>query len=176
MTTIDVERLQFVDMRQQTRGNFMEPENITRFLSSEVGKAQERLMRDQMAAQMNAGVTGSGPRTKPEDIDISTIRRALFTEQASQDTGYRQADLTTKQLMDLKGPSWLQQLGDLVGNWGRAGKQGVEGAVRVGAEAIQTHVVTEGQTGEVARLRSGREVQIDNAVNEALGIKAPGTR
>lgn len=149
MTTIDVERLQFVDMSQKTRGNFMEPGNITRFLGTEVGQAQEKLMREQMAAQLNAGVTGSGPRTKPEDIDISTIRRALFSEQASQDYG-RQADLTTKQLMDLKGPSWLQQLGDLASNWARAGKEGVEAGARGGAEMIRTHVVTEGMTGEAA--------------------------
>lgn len=174
--SVDIERLQFVDVSQRTRGNFMEPDNITRFLSSEVGKAQERLMRDQMAAQLNASVTGSGARTKPEDIDISTIRRALFTEQASQDTGYRQADLTTAQLMKSHGPAWYESLANSIANWGRSSKETVESGVRAGAEATVTHVRNEGQTGVAAQALSGREAQIERAVNDSLGIKAPGTR
>ncbi len=176
MAAVDVERLQFVDVSQRTRGNFMEPANLDRFLSSEIGKAQEKMMREQMAAQMNADVSDPSRRTKPEDIDVRNIRRALFSEQASQDQGYRSPDISTKQLMDSHGPAWYERLGNLVTNFGRAGKEGVEGGVRAGAEATVTHVRNEGQTGVAAQALTGREAQIENAVNEALGIKAPGTR
>lgn len=176
MAAVDVERLQFVDVSQRTRGNFMEPANLDRFLSSEIGKAQEKMMREQMAAQMNADVSDPSRRTKPEDIDVKNIRRALFSEQASQDQGYRSPDISTKQLMDSHGPAWYERLGNLVTNFGRAGKEGVEGGVRAGAEATVTHVRNEGQTGVAAQALTGREAQIENAVNEALGIKAPGTR
>lgn len=174
MTTIDVERLQFVDMSQKTRGNFMEPGNITRFLGTEVGQAQEKLMREQMAAQLNAGVTGSGPRTKPEDIDISTIRRALFSEQASQDQGYRTADISTAQLMKSHGPAWYESLANSITSWARSSKETVEGGVRAGAEATaQTVTNNTGLTGQASTALSGREAQIERAVNESLGLGKP---
>lgn len=161
MTTVDVDRLQFVDVRQEKVGNFMEPTNLDRFLASELGRAQEKLMREQMVQQ----------GFQADEITTSMIRRALFTEQAAQDTNYRSADLSNKQLLDSHGSAWYQRLGDLVSNWGRAGKEGAESTVRAGAEATATHVRNEGMTGEASRALSGREAQIERAVNEALGIK-----
>ena len=176
MGRVVVENLDFVDVSAKTRGNFMEPENITRFLNSEVGKAQERLMRDQMAAQMNVDVTDKSKMTKPGDIDISTIRRALFTEQASQDQGYRSPDLTTAQLMDKAGPAWYERLGSLATNWLKAGDQTVRDGMRAGADATATMVTTNtGYSGQAAEALSGRAAQIENAVNQALGV-TPGGR
>ncbi|MCL4678912.1 MAG: hypothetical protein KJ017_10035 [Alphaproteobacteria bacterium] len=175
MAAVDVERLQFVDVRQSKVGNFMEPANLDRFLNSEVGKAQEKMMREQMAAQMNADVSDPSRRTKPEDIDVRNVRRALFSEQASQDQGYRSPDISTAQLMKSHGPAWYESLANSITSWARSSKETVESGARSGAEAAVTHVRNEGQTGVAAQALSGREAQIDNAVNDALGIK-PGGR
>lgn len=166
MPTVDVERLQIVDVKTSKVGNFMDTANLDRFLNSEVGKAQERLMRQEMQAQ----------GFKPEDITTSMVRRALFSEQASQDTGYRQADLTTAQLMDKAGPAWYERLGSLATNWLKAGDQTVRDGMRAGADATATMVTTNtGYSGQAAEALSGRAAQIENAVNQALGV-TPGGR
>ncbi|MBK9586625.1 MAG: hypothetical protein KA178_09160 [Alphaproteobacteria bacterium] len=176
MARVDVERLDFVDVSQKTRGNFMEPENITRFLNTEVGKAQERLMRDQMAAQMNVDVTDKSKMTKPGDISTDTIRRALFTEQASQDQGYRSPDLTTAALMDKAGPSWYVRMFDSFKQAVTGADQTIRDGTRVGADATATMVTNNsGYSGQAAAALSGREAQIENAVNQALGV-TPGGR
>lgn len=159
MPTVDVERLSFVDVSEKTRGNFMQPENIDRFLASEVGKAQEKMMREQIAAQ----------GFKPEDITTSMIRRSLFVEQASQDNGGK-ADITTKQLMDSHGPTWYQKLGDLVTSWGKAGKEATENAVTAGAGLVADGVTNNsGLTGQAADAIRNRGVQLDAIIGGATG-------
>ncbi|MCB1682113.1 MAG: hypothetical protein H6858_04450 [Rhodospirillales bacterium] len=157
MTTVDVERLQFVDVRESTRGNFMDTETLDRFLDSEVGKAQEKLMREQMEAQ----------GFPAEDITTSMIRRSLITEQCSQDANYRTADLTTKQLMDLKGPDWLDRLGSLITNFGRAGDQAVRDGATAGAAMVVDGVTTNsGLTGQAADALTSRTTVLENLLKK----------
>lgn len=177
MARVDVERLDFVDVSQKTRGNFMEPENITRFLNTEVGKAQERLMREQMAAQMNSDVTDKSKMTKPGDIDVSTIRRALFTEQASQDTGYRKPDLTTAQLMDKAGPAWYERLGSLAQNFGKEADQLIRNLTNMGADAVVTGVTTNsGGSGRAAEALTSVQARNEAVINPSLGTTPGGAK
>lgn len=176
MATVIVEDLSFVNVSTATRGNFSEGDTLTRFLGSEVGKAQERLMRDQMAAQLNVGITDKTRMTQPADIDLTSVRRALILEQSYQDTKYTKPELSTAQLMDRAGPAWYERIGNLVSNWGRAGDQAVRDGANAGANATATLVTNNsGYSGQAAAALSGREAQIERAVNESLGI-TPGGR
>lgn len=150
MASVVVADLNFVDVSTNSRGNFSEGDTLTRFLGTEVGKAQERLMRNEMAAQMNRDL--SDPRTgiKPEDVDITSIRRALILEQYTQDTNYTKPNLTTAELIRTHGTPSLQQLGDLTTNFADSLKRTVEDATRALAGVIHTHITTEGATGTIA--------------------------
>ncbi len=155
MTSVNVEALSFVDVSENTRGSFVKPENLDRFLDSEVGKAQEKLLREQIQEQ---GV-------EPTD---STIRRALFHEQNYQDLGYREPDLTTQELLDDYGPSWYERLTNTFEAAGAAVSEAVDGVVR----EIGPATPNPDDPAYVGRGGAARDEAIQRAVDDAVGPSA----
>lgn len=80
--TVNVESLDFVDVSIETRGDFLSPNYLNDFLNTPLGQAQTNLLNQQIREQ---GVV-------PNE---TTVRRALFAEQASQSMGYRRPDILT---------------------------------------------------------------------------------
>ncbi len=175
MASVVVSDLNFVDVSTKARGNFSEGDTLTRFLGTEVGKAQELLMRREMAATMNSDLSDPKKGIKPEEISLTNIRRALIQEQGFQDTGYTKPDLTTAQLMDKAGPAWYVRMFDSFKQAVTGADQSVRDGVRAGADATATMVTTNtGYSGQAAEALSGRAAQIERAVNQALGVTPGG--
>lgn len=105
--TVNVETLDFVDVSVRTRGDFLTPNNLRSFLDSQLGQAQSNLLDQQIRAQ---GVV-------PNE---STIRRALFAEQASQTMGYREADIVANNAPNPEGKMTEAQL---IMNYGPGGQR-----------------------------------------------------
>lgn len=105
--TVNIETLDFVDVSVRTRGDFMAPNNLRSFLDSQLGQAQSNLLNEQIRAQ---GVV-------PNE---TTIRRALFAEQASQTMGYRQPDILANNAPNPEGKMTEAQL---IMNYGPGGQR-----------------------------------------------------
>lgn len=105
--TVNVETLDFVDVSVNSRGDFLAPNNLRNFLDTPLGQAQSNLMDQQIRAQ---GVV-------PTE---STIRRALFAEQASQTMGYREPDIVANNAPNPEGKMTEAQL---IMNYGPGGQR-----------------------------------------------------
>lgn len=85
----------------------MAPSNLRNFLDTPLGQAQSNLLNQQIRAQ---GVV-------PNE---STIRRALFAEQASQTMGYREPDIVANNAPNPEGKMTEAQL---IMNYGPGGQR-----------------------------------------------------
>ncbi len=162
MASIDTGMLTFVDVGEDKWGTFVQPENLDKFLASPVGEAQRESLIEEMTAQMEAqGVSDYEPSEK-------AIRRTLFSEQAAQEYG-RDPDVTNQQMLDDHGPAWYEELGGaLVGLFSDA-DEAVKDGVKTGAEAVVDGVTqNDGMAGQAAEALSGREQQINDAVDGAV--------
>lgn len=166
MASINTENLTFVDVSTDTVGDFYDngnfSQNLHSFVDSPVGEAQVNSLREQMIEQMAAqGVEDYEPTD-------NQIYRALYHEQNGQDANYAHADVTNQQMLDDHGPAWYEELGGaLVGLFSDA-DEAVKDGVKAGADATVEHVTTEGMTGQAAEALTGREQQINDAVDSAV--------
>lgn len=162
---ISTERLTFINLTQyESFSGVNDPENgpgtLDQFMSSPIGEAQVKSLQEEMAAHaFSQGVENY------EATDIQ-IRRALHSEQAAQGFG-REPDVTNEEMLDEHGPSWYEELGGaLVGLFSSADEAVGDAAYGV-AGATVDHVESEGMTGQAAEAISGREKQINDAVDQA---------
>lgn len=161
---ISTEQLTFIDLTQYDSFTGVEnPNAIDEFLALPVGQAQLESLKEEMASQALAqGV---------EDYEAtdSQIRRTLFSEQAAQEYG-RAPDVTNEQMLDDHGPSWLEELGSLVSNWGNKADEAVDNAVDAGVDATVEGVTqNDGMTGQAADALQNRQQQLDEQINEQSG-------
>ncbi len=165
--TISTEQLTFVDLTgYDSFSGVNDPDNgpgaLDKFMASPVGEAQVESLQSEMAAQAAAqGV---------DDYEASDrqIRRALFSEQSSQEYG-RDADVTNQQMLDDHGPAWYEKLGGAISGLFSDASDVASDGVDVAVDATVDGVTqNNGMSGQAADAISGREQQIDNAVNDAV--------
>lgn len=162
---ISTEQLTFIDLTQYDSFTGVEnPNAIDEFLALPVGQAQLESLKEEMANQALAqGV---------EDYEAtdSQIRRILFSEQSSQSYGYSSADVTNEQMLDDHGPSWLEELGSLVSNWGNKADEAVKEVAHDGVGlAVDGVTQNDGMTGQASDALQNRQQQLDEQINDQSG-------
>lgn len=167
MASINTEMLTFVDVKTDTVGDFYDngnfSQNLHDFVASPVGEAQINSLREQMAEQMAAqGVEDYEPTD-------SQMYKALYHEQNGQDANYAHPDVTNQQMLDDHGPAWYEELGGALVSLFSDADETVKDGVKTGAEAVVDGVTqNDGMAGQAAEALSGREQQINDAVDGAV--------